>query len=274
MSRAPATSGPPADDAASSWWGPLLVSLSACILTISIVGSVVYLGWRVYDRRQLSEKVRTVVDSLQNRTPQELADRATTLRAHPRLARFVLPEVARSIARSRSEEQLAAAIQVASAFLDDRKIVDALFRLRLDPRETVASAAVSALARLEPPQRAAEKLGECLADAITPAAIDAACEGLYALGEPGRTEMQKRLSRLSVERRLWLVKYVNAVERPHRKAWLEMLASDDDVRVGVLARGMLSSGPATPPAASRPADISAPVDDEARSTAANAANPE
>ncbi len=230
-----------------SWWGPLLVSISACILTISIVGSAVYLGWRVYDRRQLTARVRTIVDSLQNRTPEELAERAATLRSHPRVARFVLPEVARSIAHSRSEEQLAAAIHVASAFLDDRHITEALFRLRLDPRETVASAAISALARLEPRERAAEKLGACLVDAVAQAGVDTACAGLYALGEPGLGEMRQRMDTLSVDRRLWLVKYVNATASPHRTAWLEMLASDDDVRVGVLARQALA-GPGIAPA--------------------------
>ncbi len=222
--------GSPAD-AESGFWSHALVSLGACVLTVSIVGSIVFLGWRVYDRRQLTERVEAFVSSLQNRTPDELADRAESLKAHPKVARFVLPRLMRSIATEGSDRQLSAAITIARAFVDDKVVEENLFQLRVDVRETVAAAAVAALGELDPPQRAAEVMGQCLVDARSGAAVDEACAALYRLGDAGLKQMETRLSCLSVERRVWLVGYVGATDGTGQRPWLVMLSSDPQQRV-------------------------------------------
>ncbi|MFQ5501174.1 MAG: hypothetical protein ACE5EQ_02615, partial [Phycisphaerae bacterium] len=98
-------------------WSHVFVSLSACVLTVAIVGSSVFLAWRVYEQRQLKKRVQVIVSSLQNRTPQELDAHAALLKTRPRLAQYVLPEVINSIRNPTSEEQQCAAIQIAGAFL-------------------------------------------------------------------------------------------------------------------------------------------------------------
>lgn len=220
-------------------WSHVFVSLSACILTVAIVGSTVFLIWRIYEHRQLKSRVQKIVSSFQNRTPEELRAHAALLRAKPRLARHVLPEIINSIRNPTSEEQQCAAIQVASAFLDDKRIEKTLFRLRKDYRERVAAAAVVVLADLKPPHRAAGVMGRCLVDARAPAVVDEACAALYRLGEPGRAEMQQRLSGLSVGRRVWLVRFVSAIPDPQRQAWLRMLQSDPEERVRIEATAAL-----------------------------------
>ena len=212
-------------------WGHVLVSLCACVLTVSIVGSVVFLVWRVHDRRQLKARVKTFVSSLEDRTPEELAARANRLKAHPKVARFVLPELSKSIAGARSEQQQWSAIEVSRAFLSDKKVRKTLMGLRGDLRERIAAAAVRALGEIEPAERAAELMGKCLADARTGAAIDEACAALYRLGAVGREEMNKRLSDLPVGRRIWLVGYVDWMGGPNRRGWMTMLAADEDAAV-------------------------------------------
>jgi len=209
----------------------VLVSLCACVLTVSIVGSVVFLAWRVHDRRQLKDRIKTFVSSLEDRTPEELAARANKLKAHPKVARFVLPELSKSIANARSEQQQWAAIEVSRAFLSDEKVQKTLLGLRSDLRERIAAAAVRALSETEPPQRAAELMGQCLADARTGAAVDEACAALYRLGEVGLKEMRKRLPGLPAGRRKWLVGYVDSVGGPARRDWMAMLAADQDAEV-------------------------------------------
>ena len=221
-------------------WNHVLVSLCACILTVSIVGSIIFLSWRLYERRQLKKRVEIFVSSLENRTSAELADRATKLRERPRVAKHVLPEIAKSIASSRSEQQQRAAVEIAKAFLDNKNIEKALFKLRGDAREGVAAAAIEALSEIQPPEYASEMLGRCLADAQTGAAIDEACSGLLRLGEVGRLEMERHLSKLSIGRRIWLVGYTESMGGAHTNAWLEMLRLDSDERVRGLAVKALS----------------------------------
>lgn len=229
-------------------WGHLFVSLSACLLTVSILGSAVFLAFKGYQRYQLSTRVRSFIDSLENRTPQELAERAAELKDRPKVAQHVLPELRRALGNARSDEQLAAMIEISRAFLSHKSIEKALFELRRDRREHVAGAAVAALSELEPPEYAAKVLGQCLegADAgeISECVVDEACAGLLRQGGPGLEEMAGKISKLGVDRRIWIVGYVNTIGGPYRRAWLEMLAADGDARVASAARMALS-----PPAA-------------------------
>lgn len=215
----------------NDFWGHVLVSLGACALTISIVGSIVFLVFRVRDRHNLNARVKTFVSSLEDRTAAELADHANRLKAHPKAARFVLPELSRSIAGANSEQQQWAAIEVSRAFVEDERVRKTLMGLRGDLRERVAAAAVRALGEVEPAERAAELMGQCLADARTGAAVDEACAALYRLGEAGRKEMGNRVSDLSVGRRKWLVGYVAWAGGPNQHDWMKMLAADEDAAV-------------------------------------------
>lgn len=217
--------------AESGFWSHALVSLGACVLTVSIVGSIVFLGWRVYDRRRLTAHAEAFVSSLQNRTPEELADHAESLKERPQVAKYVLPRLMRSIGAEGSDRQLSAAITVARAFVDDKVVEDSLFQLRVDNRETVAAAAVAALGELDPPERAAEVMGRCMVDATAGAAVDEACAALYRLGDAGLKEMRTRLSSLTVGRRVWLVGYVGNTEGSAQRPWLAMLSADAEQRV-------------------------------------------
>ncbi len=245
----------------SSLLGHVLVAACACALTVAIAGSGAYLAFQIYRRHTLSTQVRDVVASLQNRTPGELAEQAARVKAKPKLARLVLPEVLASLKDSRSEQQQYSAIQILRAFLNHARVERALFRLRQDGRETVAAAAVEALSELSPPEHAAEVLGRCLGDTenstFVGAAVDEACAGLLRLGDIGREEMENRLSVLSVERRVWLVGYVQEKGGMQRRAWLQMLLLDADQRVrGAAAEALVAPGstgrsPSVTPVANR-----------------------
>jgi len=224
--------------------GHLVVALSACVLTVSIVGSAVFLVYRVVDRQQKRTQVRRIITALENRTDAELVEMATLVRSRPRLARYILPELLKALGAARSERHLVASIRLARAFVDQPRVEETLFALRRDAREVVAAAAVEALANAEPPERAAERLGACIADVpsgeITDAAVDAACAGLYALGEVGRRAMASRLPMLSVDRRVWLAGYVDAMGGAEREPWLRMLQDDPAAEVRAVATARLS----------------------------------
>jgi hypothetical protein len=205
----------------------------------------VYLTWRMYDRHALSMRARTFVSSLRNRSASELEGHVAQLKALPKVARYVVPEIARSLRQANSEEQMCASIEVAKAFVDDETIRRRLFRLRNDSRESVAGAAVEALSLVRPTEEAARLLGECLVKSggteVPPAVVDEVCGGLVRLGPAGRGEMKKRLPLLSVERRVWLVRYVGAVQPMDREEWLDVLAEDADEQVQAAARGAMAS---------------------------------
>lgn len=225
-------------------WGHVLVSVSACLLTVSILGSAVILAYKGYRRYEVNQKVRSFIASLENRTPQELEERIEELKRRPKVAERVLPELRRALRSARSEGQLAATIQVCRAFIDDASIEEALFELRTDPREGASAAAVAVLADVTPAERACAMLGQCLEDAGRSgpeAVVDEAVRGLFVLGGPGLEEMKRRLAQLSVERRAWIAGYVDAVGGPFRRAWLEMLAADEDAGVRVAAVRRLAS---------------------------------
>ena len=224
--------------------GHVLVSASACLLTVSIVGSGAFLIYKAYQRYETKTKVRAFIGSLENRTPEELADRVAVLKERPKLAEYVLPELRRTLASATSERQLCAAIEVSRAFLDNPRIGRSLFELRRDGRESVAGDAVRALAGLQPPEHAAEVLGKCLEGVdsghVGEAVIDQACAGLFSLGEPGLQRMRERLPSLPPERRVWLVGYVNTVGGPYRINWLELLRSDSNATVRARATAALA----------------------------------
>ena len=224
----------------AGWFGPILVATTACILTVTILGSIGILGWRFYDRWQLQQRVRTLVSSLENRTPEELAEKAAQLKERPKVAKYVLPQIRAAIARSPSEQQQWSAIRIGEAFIQDRSMEESLFQLRTSQRERIAAEATRILAMVEPASRAAEKLGVCLIEAQCSAAKDEACAGLMRLGDVGRAEMQKHLSELNVGRRLWLVRYVNDRGGANREAWLQMLAKDEDTAVRTAAMAVLA----------------------------------
>jgi hypothetical protein len=235
MSQADSIDGQPQERSRNGPWGHVLVSASACALTVSIVGSAVFLTHRIYTRYQLKGKIREFLAALENRTPQELEERATQIRERPKLVEQMLPELARTLRAARSEEQLCAAIRISGPFLGHKRIRDALFELRSDGRECVAAAAIGALAAIEPPEQAAEVLGRCMEDVpagvIGPSGLDRLCAGLFQLGRPGLEIMKSHVAKLSVDRRVWLAGFVNHVGGPYRRAWLEMLSADADARV-------------------------------------------
>lgn len=226
-------------------WGHLLVSVSACALTVSIVGSGVFLAHRIYVRYETRGLIRDFLASLENRNPQELDESVSKLSQRPKLVEQMLPEMARSLRTAHSEEQLCAVIKVCQPFLGHRRVRDALFELRGDGREGVAAAAVRALSQAEPPEQAAELLGRCLDDVpagvLGPSAIDRLCSGLYDLGGRGLDVIRPKLSNLPTERRVWLVGYVTERGGAHESEWLRMLLADADERVRTAARQAMES---------------------------------
>lgn len=209
-----------------SFVGHLLVSICACVLTVSIVGSALFLVWRVIERRELRSKVQAFVSSLENRTSQELADRAADLKAYPKVARHILPEIVRTIRSDKSEGRQRAAIEISKAFLDKESIIKTLFELRRDPRESIAAAAVQVLSELQPVSRAADLMGQCAVDAKTASACDEACAALFRLGDAGLAEARRRVSSLSPGRRRWIVAYAAAHPGPQQGDWLLLMSQD------------------------------------------------
>ena len=235
-------------------WGHLLVSVSACILTVSIVGSGVFLAHRIYVRYQTRGLIRDFLASLENRNSQELEESIAKLRERPRLVEQMLPEMARALRMAHSEEQLCAVIKVCQPFLSHRRVRDALFELRADGRESVAAAAITALSQVQPPEQAAEILGRCLdevpAGVLGPSAVDRLCSGLYELGPRGLEITRAKLANLPTERRIWLVGYVRGQMGPQQGEWLRMLLADPEERVRAVARAALEPVATNPPAKS------------------------
>lgn len=210
--------------------GDILVAVSACILTVSIAGSAVYLGYRAYDRRIQQERVDAFVNSLEHRTLAELAADAEQLHSKPKLAKYVLPRILASIRTENDERRQIASMRIAWAFLDVPKVRKTLHDMRVSPQESVAAAAVEALAHITQPADAAKALGQCL-DVSTGAVIDAVCAGLVSLNEHGRAVMKEKLGQFSVDRRVWIAGYIAAHEVDDRDKWLDLLAADSEPRV-------------------------------------------
>lgn len=231
-------------------WGHFLVSASACILTVSIVGSGVFLVNRIYTRYEFRSRIREFLGSLENRTQQELEQSAAKLQERPKVVEQMLPELTATLRSARSEEQLCAAIRISRPFLGHKRIREALYELRADGRERVAATAIETLGGIEPPEQACEVLGRCLDDVsagvLGPAATDRLCASLFELGTPGLSEIRSRLAKLSIDRRVWLVGYVATIGGPHRQAWLEMLKGDTEPRVQAAANQALAPAKAEP----------------------------
>lgn len=230
-----------------SWAGHLLVAVSACVLTISIVGSAVFLVWKAYDRFERKDKVRLFIASLENRSDRDLELDIQGLKSRPALASYVIPELIDNMAHPRSERHMLAMVHACRAFLTHQRIQKALFALHSDSRETIAAEAVAVLGEVQPPDRAANWLGRCL-DVQTYAVVDEVCAGLFRLREPGRAEMARNLDRLSVERRIWLVEYLRSNGGESTRQGLEMLRADQEPRVREAANQALATPVALAPA--------------------------
>lgn len=238
--------------------GDILVAVSACILTVSIAGSAVYLGYRAYDRRIQQERVDAFVNSLEHRTAAELEADAAQLHSKPKLAKYVLPRILASIRTENDERRQIASMRIAWAFLDNPKVRRTLHDMRASPRESVAAAAVEALAHITPPAEAAQALGDCL-DVSTGAVVDAVCAGLVSLNEHGREVMKLKLGSFTVDRRIWIAGYIASHVVDNRDKWLDLLGGDSDLRVKEAveaARQAPQPGAASPPA--QPVPVTAP----------------
>lgn len=212
------------------WVGHLLVGLVTCALTVSIVGSIAYL---VINRMRLTEhdrRIRDFVGSMENRSRDELSYAVQQLRTHEKVADRVLPMILQAAERGGTERQRLAGVELAAEFVSRERVEKLLFDLRRSTSETVAARAVAALGRLQPAERAADRLLLCL-DVSTPAVIDVVCDELAKLGEPGLTRLHGQLDKLDTERRLWLAGLL--AERRARGAGrlLEGLLGDADGRV-------------------------------------------
>jgi len=212
------------------WAGHLVAGALACALTVSIVGSVAYLGIDYYRKREERRRIADFVAALEHRSPQELAYITDELKKRRGLASRVIPTVLHSAKRDGSHQRQIAAVEVSEAFIDEPRVEDAFFALRLSRDPVVAVKAVGALARLAPPDRAARKLVACL-DAPTPVVVDTVCCGLLQLGDAGAGALRSALPGLDEDRRVWVAGLL-ADRKPSAAAGLlEIMLSDSDVRV-------------------------------------------
>lgn len=205
----------------------LKAALLAFALTVSILGSLGYLAFRRLEESQEEARVRAFVEGLTFRSQAELHEGVEFLLERPALARRVLPVV---VQRARRAELPAttrlAAVRVAREFVRrEPRIARALFRLRESPDEYVASEAVLALGEVQPPEDAAELLGQCLTGNVSPSVVDAACDRLIRLGLPGRQALAARIDRLSAERRAWIMGLVSDRGLSDASAWVQLLLS-------------------------------------------------
>lgn len=237
---------PVASPGRESAWGHVLVAVSACVLTVSIVGSVVYLSFRAYERYQYRERVRVFVSALGNRSDAELDEIADQLKSKKKLAKYVLPELLDVVRESGSERRQVAAIRVSRGLINKNRVRDALFSLRNDPRESVAASAVGGLAAIRPPEKAAELLGQCLA-VVSGSVVDEACAGLVRQGEAGRVEYVRRAGMLSVDRRVWLVGYVRVHGGDDIEAWMTLFREDAEAKVREAAAAPVGNPRGEPP---------------------------
>lgn len=219
----------------------------AAMLTVAIVGSAVLL-WHLRTRhRNRYYSINRFVNQLDLLGPAEIAERAAFLRDHPDDARQVVTSVLRRLRRERSGRARLACVRLVQAFApDDARVADRLFELRGVADETVAAEAVGALARVKPPQRAADYLGRCLGDPVTPAVVDVACESLLGLGAAGRDALADHFAGLSIDRRVWLVGLICDRRPTDMHEWLALMASDSSMAVQERAKAALKSAEISP----------------------------
>lgn len=210
--------------------GHLLAALIACALTVSIVGSIAYLGIDYYRKREERQRIADFVSALEHRSPQELAYIVDELQKRRGLASRVIPTVLRTAKRDGSHQRQVAAVEVSEAFIGEPGVEDAFFALRLSRDEIVAAKSVAAIGRLTPPERAAKRLVECL-DAPSPIVADAVCCSLLGLGNSGAAALREQLPRFDPDRRIWLAGLVADRKPEFASHLLEVMLSDSDVRV-------------------------------------------
>lgn len=222
--------------------GHLLAGLIACALTVSIVGSIAYLGIDYYRKREERQRIADFVSALEHRSPQELAYIVDELKKRRGLASRVIPTVLRTAKREGSHQRQVAAVEVGEAFIGDAGVENAFFDLRLSRDEVVAAKSVAALGRLTPPERATKRLVECL-DAPSPVVTDTVCCSLLELGSTGEAALVGEIGRFDVDRRIWLAGLVGDRKAAFASGLLGSMLSDSDARVrhaAALAVGQVS----------------------------------
>jgi len=213
--------------------GPIFVMLASTILTITILGSAVYLGVRFYEKKRREREIQNFVQALPNRSPAELAEQARELQQRKGVQQYLLPEIRRTMLAGQTEQQRWSAVRISEAFLESKGVRKTLSRIAAFPQERLAAEATRVLSRAQPPELAAELMTNCLKNAICPAVVDEVCAALYDLGEVGFNSITQCSDELSVGRKLWLVRYVSEQERSEsQQKWLAWLskASDDAVQ--------------------------------------------
>lgn len=210
--------------------GHLLAGLIACALTVSIVGSIAYLGIDYYRKREERQRISDFVSALEHRSSQELAYIVDELKKRRGLASRVIPTVLRTAKRDGSHQRQVAAVEVGEAFIGEPGVEDAFFALRLSRDEVVAAKSVAALGRLTPPERASRRLVECL-DAPAPIVTDTVCCSLLDLGSTGETALRGEVGRFDVERRVWLAGLIGDRKASFASDLLGSMLGDSEARV-------------------------------------------
>lgn len=220
-------------DARRELWSQVIVGALACALTVSIVGSVAFLAIRSYRSRAYDARIQQFVQSLENRSAAELVHTTQELTKRPGVAKQLLPTLLATAEGRGPERRRLAAVQLCGAMVgSDDRVEKSLFALRLDRSEVVAAQAVEALASLKPPERAAEKLGECFADA-TPSVLDVLCYQLLNLGNEGRAVLRAHQAGFDVDRRRWLAGLLAERKPEDASSLLSPFATDPDAGVRI-----------------------------------------
>ena len=230
----------------SGWLGPIFVTVASAILTITILGSAVYLGVRFYEKRRRETEIQSFVHSLPNRSPDELAAQAEQLQQRKGVRRYLLPEIQRTMLTGPTEQQRWSAVRISEAFLESKGIRKTLVRISTLPpesvQERVAAEATRVLGKVRPPEEAARLIRSCLSANSCPAVVDEVCAALFGLGPVGLETAKACSMELSEGRKLWLVRYISEqgdIER--QREWLNWLAANDHAAVAKAATDALST---------------------------------
>lgn len=84
----------------------MFVMLASTVLTITILGSAVYLGVRFYEKKRREREIQNFVQALPNRSPAELAEQARELHQRKGVQQYLLPEIRRTMKRARADHTL------------------------------------------------------------------------------------------------------------------------------------------------------------------------
>jgi len=219
----------------------MFVMLASTVLTITILGSAVYLGVRFYEKKRREREIQNFVQALPNRSPAELAEQARELHQRKGVQQYLLPEIRRTMLAGQTEQQRWSAIRISEAFLESNGIRKTLGRIAGYPQERLAAEATRVLSQAKPPETAAELMTTCLKDAICPAVVDEACAAFYRLGDVGLNSIQQCADELSIGRKLWLVRYVSEQgDSDQQRQWLGWLAKAADESVQQAAQAAIA----------------------------------